>query len=141
VLIGALQLGEGFLIALAARRGVPRHLHEAAEAVGAGPWSRFMQITLPLMAPALLLVACRDAVASFQATFVPALLVTGGGPPPHATTFLPLFVYRNAFEYLRYGYAAAATVVMIVVSASLVWLMIRIVDRWRGGLVEPVPVG
>jgi multiple sugar transport system permease protein len=140
VLIGALQLGEGFLIALAARRGVPRHLHEAAEAVGAGPWSRFAQITLPLMAPALLLVACRDAVASFQATFVPALLVTGGGPPPHATTFLPLFVYRNAFEYLRYGYAAAATVVMIVVSASIVWLMIRIVDRWRGGLVEPVPV-
>jgi multiple sugar transport system permease protein len=141
VLIGALQLGEGFLIALAARRGVPRHLHEAAEAVGAGPWSRFAQITVPLMAPALLLVACRDAVASFQATFVPALLVTGGGPPPHATTFLPLFVYRNAFEYLRYGYAAAATVVMIVVSASIVWLMIRIVDRWRGGLVEPVPVG
>lgn len=141
VLIGALQLGEGFLIALAARRGVPRHLHEAAEAVGAGPWSRFAQITVPLMAPALLLVACRDAVASFQATFVPALLVTGGGPPPHATTFLPLFVYRNAFEYLRYGYAAAATMVMIVVSASIVWLMIRIVDRWRGGLVEPVPVG
>ena len=139
VRIGALQLGEGFLIALAARRGIPRHLHESAEAVGAGPWSRFAHVTLPLMAPALLLVACRDAVASFQATFVPALLVTGGGPPPHATTFLPLFVYRNAFEYLRYGYAAAATVVMIVVSASIVWLMIRIVDRWRGGLVEPVP--
>ncbi len=138
VLIGLLQLGEGFLIALAARQGVPRHLHETAEAAGAGPWARFVRVTLPLMAPALLLVACRDAVASFQATFAPALLVTGGGPPPHATTFLPLFVYRNAFEYLRYGYAAAATVVMIVVSASIVWLMIRTVDRWRGGLVEQI---
>jgi multiple sugar transport system permease protein len=139
VVIGALQLGEGFLIGVAARRGIPRHLHESAEAAGAGPWSRFVRVTLPLMAPALLLVACRDAVASFQSTFVPALLVTGGGPPPHATTFLPLFVYRNAFEYLRYGYAAAATVVMIIVSASIVWLMIRVVDRWRGGLVEPLP--
>jgi multiple sugar transport system permease protein len=138
VLIGLLQLGEGFLIALAARRGVPQRLHETAEAAGAGPWARFVRVTLPLMAPALLLVACRDAVASFQATFVPALLVTGGGPPPHATTFLPLFVYRNAFEYLRYGYAASATVVMIAVSASIVWLMIRTVDRWRGGLVEPI---
>jgi multiple sugar transport system permease protein len=141
VLIGVLQLGEGFLIALAARAGVPRHLHEIAEAAGAGPLSRFVRVSLPLMAPALLLVACRDAVASFQSTFVPALLVTGGGPPPHATTFLPLFVYRNAFEYLRYGYAAAATVIMIVLSASVVWLMIRLVERWRGGLVEPMPVG
>jgi multiple sugar transport system permease protein len=141
VLVGLLQLGEGFLIAYAARRGVPQDLHETAEAAGAGPWGRFVHVSLPLMAPALLLVACRDAVASFQATFVPALLVTGGGPPPSATTFLPLFVYRNAFEYLRYGYAAAATVVMIVLSASVVWLMVRIVDRWRGGLVEPVPIG
>jgi multiple sugar transport system permease protein len=138
VLIGLLQVGEGFLIALVARRGVPRHLHETAEAVGMGPWGRFVRVTLPMMAPAMLLIACRDAVASFQTTFVPALLVTGGGPPPNGTTFLPLFVYRNAFEYLRYGYAAAATVIMLVVSASIVWLMIRTVDRWRGGLVEPI---
>jgi hypothetical protein len=41
-----------------------------------------------------------------RASFVPALIVTEGGPPPFATTYVPLFVYRNAFEYLRYGYAA-----------------------------------
>ena len=62
---------------------------------------------------------------------MPALIVTGGGPPPYATTYLPLFVYRNAFEYLRYGYAAAATLAMFVVTGVVVYLQWRIVRRWR----------
>ena len=45
-------------------------------------------------------------------------MVTDGGPPPYATTYLSLFVYRNAFEYLRYGYAAAATLVMVLLTAA-----------------------
>ncbi len=55
-------------------------------------------------------------------------MVTGGGPPPYATTYLSLFVYRNAFEYLRYGYAAAATMVMLALTAAVVvvqWELIR----------------
>jgi multiple sugar transport system permease protein len=59
---------------------------------------------------------------------VPALVVTDGGPPPYATTYLSLFIYRNAFEYLRYGYAAAATLVMLlltVVAVLVQWRLIR----------------
>ena len=66
------------------------------------------------MAPTLLLLLFRDTIFSFQATFVPALIVTEGGPPPYATTYLPRVHYPNAFEYLRYGYAAAATLVMFL---------------------------
>ena len=102
-----------------------------ASASGAGPWARFVRVTLPLMSPALLLMATRDTILSFQATFVPALLVTEGGPPPYGTTYLPLFVYRNAFEYLRYGYASAATVLMFVLTASIVWLQYRLIERRR----------
>ena len=90
---------------------------------------RFARVTLPLMTPALLLMATRDTIVSFQATFVPALIVTEGGPPPYGTTYLPLFIYRNAFEYLRYGYASAATVCMFALTASIVWLQYRAVDR------------
>jgi len=46
---------------------------------------------------------------------------------------LPLFVYRTGFEYLRYGYAAAATLVMFGVTALIVWLQWRIIRRWRTG--------
>jgi hypothetical protein len=56
------------------------------------------------------------------------------GTPGHHTRFTDL----NAFEYLRYGYASAATVAMLVVTASILWLQYRIVIRWRGRFV-PAP--
>jgi len=129
VLMGVFQLGEAFLIVFAVRRLVPQELHEIAAMSGAGRWARLVRVTLPIMAPALLLVAMRDTIVSLQSTFVPALLVTEGGPPPYATTYLPLFVYRNGFEYLRYGYASATTVVMLVLTAAILWLLYRAFGR------------
>jgi multiple sugar transport system permease protein len=88
-------------------------------------------ITLPLLAPALALLLLRDTILSFQASFVPALVLTEGGPPPYSTTYLPLFVYRNAFEYLRYGYAAAATLVLFTITAVVVLVQWRLLRRFR----------
>jgi multiple sugar transport system permease protein len=136
VLMGLFQLGEGFLIALVARRQVDEELYEIAAISGAGPWSRFIRVTLPMMAPALLLIMARDTILSLQATFAPALILTEGGPPPYSTTYLPLFTYRNAFEYLRYGYASATTVVMLVLTASILWLQYRVVMRWSGRISQ-----
>ena len=132
VLMLVFQLGEGFLIALIARRQVPEELLDIATINGAGRWGRFTRVTLPMILPALALIAIRDTILVLHTTFVPALLVTEGGPPPFATTALSLFTYRNAFEYLRYGYAAAATVVMLVLAASISWLLYRSVARWTG---------
>ncbi len=126
-------LGEGFLVAFATRRSLPGELYELAAVEAASPFYVFRRVTLPLMAPVLLLLLFRDTIFSFQVNFVPALLVTEGGPPPYETTYLPLFVYRNGFEYLRYGYAAAGTVVMFLITALIVFIQWRIVVRWRRG--------
>jgi multiple sugar transport system permease protein len=126
-------LGEGFLVALATRQSLPGELYELAAVEAASPLYVFRRVTLPLMAPTLLLLLFRDTIFSFQVNFVPALLVTEGGPPPYETTYLPLFVYRNGFEYLRYGYAAAGTVVMFLITALIVFIQWRIVVRWRRG--------
>ena len=131
VLMSLFQIGEGFIVALAVRQSLPGDLYELAEIEGARPWYVFARITLPLMAPALLLLLFRDTIFSFQANFVPALLIFDGGPPPYATTYLPLFVYTNAFEYLRYGYAAAAALVMFGITAAIVFAQWRILRRWR----------
>jgi multiple sugar transport system permease protein len=136
VVMSTFVLGYGFLIALTARASIPDGLYELASTQGAPPLGQFRRVTLPSLLPALLLVVCVDVVLSLQTTFVPALIVTGGGPPPYATTYLPLFVYRNAFEYLRYGYAAAATTWMIALTAAIVWLVVRLGVRWRRELVS-----
>ncbi len=135
VIMSLFTIGEGFVVALATRQEIPAELYELASIEGSRSFNVFRRITLPMMAPTLLLLLFRDTIYSFQANFVPALILTDGGPPPYATTYLPLFIYRNAFEYLRYGYASAATLAMFVITGVIVFLQYRIVRRWRHAFV------
>lgn len=128
--MGAFQMGEGFVIALAARRAISGSLYEAAAVDGASPWFALTRITLPMMAPVLALLALRDFIYSFQINFVPALIVTGGGPR-YATTYLPLFVYKSAFSYFRLGYASAITLVMFALTLVVVLAQYALAKRWR----------
>ena len=82
-----------------------------------------------------MLLLLRDTIFSLQVTFVPTLVMTEGGPAPYATTYLPLFIYRNAFEFLRYGYAAAATVIMFLVTFVIVEIQSRVIRRWRHAFI------
>lgn len=131
VVMSLFTIGEAFVVLLAARQAVPPEVYELAAVEDATSWDMTRRITLPLMGPVLLLLLLRDTVLSLQLSFVPALVVTDGGPPPYATTYLSLFVYRNAFEYLRYGYAAAATLVMLVLTALIVLVQWRLLRRHR----------
>jgi multiple sugar transport system permease protein len=132
ILMSAFTIGETFIILVATRRALPPEVYELAAVEDATGWDVFRRVTLPLMVPVLVLLALRDTIQSLQFSFVPALVVTDGGPPPYATTYLPLFVYRNAFEYLRYGYAAAATLVMLALTLIAVALQWRLIRRYRG---------
>ena len=128
VIMSLFQIGEGFVVALAARNDIPNDLYELAAIDGARPLWMFRRVTLPLMAPVLTLLVARDIVYSFQANFVPALVLTDGGPF-YATTFLPLYTYRNAFEFFRFGYAASMTLVMYLVTLALVGVQLRVARR------------
>lgn len=129
--MGAFQIGEGFVIALAARRSIPQRLYEAAAVDGARPFLVLRRITLPLMAPILAVLALRDVLLSFHTNFVPALIVTGGGDPRYATFYLPLYVYQTGFRYGRLGYASAVTVAIFAIMAVILVIQYRLVRRWR----------
>ncbi|HVK19877.1 MAG TPA: sugar ABC transporter permease [Actinokineospora sp.] len=131
IVMSLFTIGETFIVLLIARRALPSEVYELAAIEGATGWYLLRRVTLPLMAPVLGLLLLRDTILSFQFSFVPALVVTEGGPPPYSTTYVPLFVYRNAFEYLRYGYAAAATLVMLVCTGAAVFLQWRLIRRYR----------
>jgi ABC-type sugar transport system permease subunit len=76
IVMTAFTLGEAFVVVLAVRASLPRELYELAAVEGAGAWWGVTRVTLPLMAPTLLLLMFRDTIFSFQANFVPALIVT-----------------------------------------------------------------
>lgn len=131
ILMSLFTMGEMFVVLLAARQLLPRDVYELAEIEDASPWRVFRRVTLPLLAPVLGLLLVRDTIGSLQMAFTPALVVTGGGPPPHATTYLSLFVYRNAFEYLRYGYASAATLIRLLLTLAAVVVQWRLISSLR----------
>jgi multiple sugar transport system permease protein len=131
ILLSVFTIGESFVVLLAARRMLPASAYELAALDDATGWDIFRRVTLPLLAPVLVLLFLRDTLMGLQFSFIPALVITEGGPPPYATTYLPFFVYRNAFEYLRYGYAAAATVVMLGFAALIIAIQWLIIRRYR----------
>jgi len=133
IILSLFTIGEGFVVLLVTRQGLPTELYDLAALEDVTAWGLFRRVTLPLMAPVLLLLLARDTIFSLQATLVPALVVTEGGPPLYSTTYVPLFVYRNAFEYLRYGYASAATLLMLVLTAAIVLAQLALLRRYRLG--------
>lgn len=133
-LVMAFQVGEAFVVALAARLAIPAHLHESITIEGGSPWFAMTRVTLPLMAPIVLVLAVRDVVVVLQNAFVPALLVTNGGPA-NATLTAPLLIYRRAFEYGELGYASTLSVTLLVLTglaaAFPLWLAARLSTRQR----------
>jgi multiple sugar transport system permease protein len=63
-------------------------------------------------------------------SFVAAVIVTKGGPY-YATSYLPYWIYLNASDYQRFGYAAALTIVMLLITAGIILLQFRVARRWR----------
>lgn len=115
-LMFALQVGESFVVALAARRAIPERLYEAAAVESARPSYVLRRLTLPLMAPLLGLLALRDLVLLLQVSFLPVLLVLEGGPRD-ATLTPPLYLYQRAFVYGELGYASALSVLLLLLTA------------------------
>lgn len=129
VLMSFFQLGEGFVVLLAGLRGIPGELYDAAAIDGGGPWRVFWAITLPLLAPWLLLNTLRDIMLSAQGTFAPAFIMTGGDPY-YATLFLPLHIYQVAFGSLRFGQATAMMLLLLGGTALLLLLVYRLLGGW-----------
>ena len=135
IIMMLLPIGEGFVLMMAALQDIPAEMNESAAVDGASPFQRFTQITLPMLAPALLLLLFRDTVLSFQINFVPGLITTKAGPY-HATRFLPIYIWQNASEYQRFGYAASMTWVMYMITAVVIFLQFLVARRWRRGHFE-----
>jgi multiple sugar transport system permease protein len=135
ILMMSWQFGEGFVVCLAALSDVPKEILDQARVDGAGRWEQLRGVTLPLIAPYLLVLAVRDTLFSLHANFVPAKILGQDGGPDYATTYLPMWIYTTGFGYLRLGYAAAMTWVTFAISLALVaalwWAMSRRWGVWR----------
>lgn len=111
------NVGMNMLLFLAALQTVPAEQTEAARLDGAGVWAVFRHITLPYIAPVLLLVTVLTVIGSLQ-VFSQIMILTAGGPG-YSTTVLEYFFWKEAFQFGQFGYASAVAVVIFVIALVL----------------------
>jgi multiple sugar transport system permease protein len=115
-----------FLVLLAGLQAIPLEPYEAALIDGSNRWQTFRHITLPLLRPAILialLLRTMDLLRVFDQIFI----LTEGGPG-FATETLSLYIYRTAFRFFDFGYAAALSFVLLAITNVISMVYIRLLQ-------------
>jgi multiple sugar transport system permease protein len=115
------------IVLLAGLQGIPAHYYEAAMLDGANARRRFWHVTLPLLSPAIFFSLVTGFIGSFQ-TFTQSYVLTSGGPGD-ATQFYMLNLYKQAFQSLRMGYAAALAWILFFIILGFTILQFR-ASKW-----------
>jgi multiple sugar transport system permease protein len=122
------DLGFTMVIFLAGLQAIPEDYYEAAALDGAGRWSRFRNVTLPLLSPASFFVVVITLINNFQ-VFDQVQVMTQGGPA-NSTTVVVQQIFQNAFRYSRMGYAAAMSWALFAVILVVTVVQLRLQKRW-----------
>jgi multiple sugar transport system permease protein len=111
------------VMALAGLQAIPRELYEAAQTDGAGPFSRFLFITLPCLRP-VCTIALVIEVLRVVRDFATIYVITGGGPAS-ATQTLSIYTYQQAFSFYNIGYGAATGLVTLLLCGAISTAIVR----------------
>jgi len=106
VMIGLWGVGNMMLMTLATMQGVPTELYDASEVDGAGPFTQFRHITLPMITPVIFYNLILTSIGIVQYFLVPFVLKGPNGDPGNATWFYGMYLYKEAFSYSNMGYGA-----------------------------------
>lgn len=118
------QIGFNMVVFLAGLQAIPTSRYEAAELDGAGDWQKFWYITLPGLRPTLIFVTITTVIFTLR-SFEQPYVMTGGGPL-NSTNLLVFYVYNQAFAQFDFGYAAAVTTVLLLVTLGLVYIQLKL---------------
>jgi multiple sugar transport system permease protein len=121
-------LGFTFIIFLVGLQSIPGELYEAASIDGAGAWTRFRRITLPMLSPATFIASATGFIGAFE-IFTWPLIDTNGGPGVATQTIL-LYIYRDAFQNYQFGYTAVVSLINVAILVSFVVVMGLLARRW-----------
>lgn len=122
------MIGRQMVIFIAGLGNIPTQLMEAAQIDGAGRWRSLFSITIPLMTPLIFYNMVIAIINSFQ-TFVPALIMTDGGPQ-NETLFVVLNIYRNGFQFFNMGYASALAWELFIIIVGFTIAQFYISRKW-----------
>jgi multiple sugar transport system permease protein len=121
------NFGYNMIILLAGLQSIPQDLYEAARIDGASTWRQFLSITLPLLAPVLLLVSILTIAGYFQLFAEPYVMTQGG--PLQSTVSVLYFMYEEGFKWWNLGSASAVAFLLFLIIFGVTMLQLRLTRR------------
>jgi multiple sugar transport system permease protein len=122
------MIGRQMVIFIAGLGNIPVQLQEAVQIDGAGKLRSLFSITIPMMTPLIFYNMVIAIINSFQ-TFVPSLIMTGGGPQDE-TLFVVLNIYQQGFQFFNMGYASVLAWELFVIVVGFTIVQFYGSNRW-----------
>ncbi|MCP4645969.1 MAG: sugar ABC transporter permease [bacterium] len=129
IIMSVWGVGGTMVLYLAALQDVPKTLYEVADLDGANSWQKLRHVTLPMISPILFFTLVMGLITALQ-VFTQAYIMTKGGQPGVSTLFYCLYLFRNAFEYFRLGYASAMAWILFAFIALLTFVVFKATGRF-----------
>ena len=130
VMIAAWGIGQAIVVNLSGLQDISAEYYEAAEIDGANVFQRIRKITLPLLSPVIFYNVVMGMINSLQIFTLPYTMTKGQGTPNHSLTFYVMYLYNNAFGYMKMGYASAMAWILFVIILALTIGVFSSSKRW-----------
>jgi multiple sugar transport system permease protein len=122
------HVGYDMVIYLAALQGISREYYESAYIDGANTWHILRYITLPLVSYSTFFILIMNIIHSMQ-VFDTIFVMTHGGPG-YSTQVLVYYIYTNAFQYFKMGYAAAGAWILFLIIFVFTLIQMKVQKKW-----------
>jgi len=121
-------VGGTVVIYLAGLQDIPQQLYEAAKLDGANWWNQTVHITFPMMSPVVFFTLVMNTIGALQ-VFTQVYIMTEGGPM-NSTMVYAYYLYRNAFQYFKMGYASSMAWLLFVLIFIVTYFLFRSSKKW-----------
>jgi multiple sugar transport system permease protein len=131
ILLSVWGVGSATVLLLAAMKGIPKELYEAAEVDGASSTRQFWSITVPQLTPIIFFNLVMGLIGAFQ-VFSQVYVLTRGATqaPEEASVTLVPFLFDQAFAFYHMGYASAISWLLFLVILGLTLIAFRTARKW-----------
>jgi len=123
-------LGGAMIIFLAGLKDIPVSLYEAATLDGAGAWRRFKDVTLPMLSGVTFFVCIVSTINALQVFTQGYVMFDEDGGPENSALFIIMYLFKQAFEYFKMGYASAIAWMLFVFILVITVIQFRLSKRW-----------
>jgi len=130
VIMGIWGIGNAMLIFLAGLQGVPTELYDAADVDGANSWSKFWNITFPMISPVIFYNLVLNIIGLFQYFLVPLVVNNGTGRPGGATMFYNLYLYKTFFTFQNMSYGSTLAWFLFIIILIITILLFASAKYW-----------